>query len=58
VDVTLNQGWNAVSIKYTRDAALPPFAAHLTLSTTGLYDGLTDVRWTRVPWDDKDAKRK
>lgn len=58
VDVTLNQGWNALSIKYTRDTALPSFAAHLTLSTTGLYDGLTDVRWTRLPWDDKDAKRE
>jgi hypothetical protein len=26
-----------------------PFAAHLTLATTGLYHGLYDVGWTRTP---------
>jgi len=52
VDTELEEGWNDVLVKYARDGACPPFAAHLILATTGLYDGLTDVRWTLLPWED------
>jgi len=52
VDVALRQGWNEVLIKYARDAATPPFAAHLIVTERGQHPGLTDVTWTRLPWDD------
>jgi len=50
-DTALRQGWNEVVIKYTRDAQCPPFAAHFMLSSTGLFHGLWDVGWTRLPWE-------
>jgi len=53
VDGTLLQGWNEVLVTYTRAAGAPPFAAHFTLSTPDMYDGIVDVEWTRLPWDDE-----
>jgi len=50
-DTALRQGWNEVVIKYTRDAQCPPFDAHFMLSSTGLFHGLWDVGWTRLPWE-------
>lgn len=52
VDTALAEGWNEVLVKYARGAGDAPFAAHLTLSSTGLYHGLADVQWTRFPWED------
>jgi hypothetical protein len=49
VDATLEAPWNSVLVRYVRAADMPPFAAHLTLATTGLYHGLYDVGWTRLP---------
>jgi hypothetical protein len=49
VDATLEVGWNIVLVRYVRAVDMPPFAAHLTLATTGLYYGLYDVGWTRMP---------
>jgi hypothetical protein len=49
VDTTLEEGWNSVVIRYVRTADLPPFAAHFTLATTGLYHGIYDVGWTQAP---------
>lgn len=55
VDVTLEQGWNEVMIKFARDDASPPFQAHFTLATSGLYHGLSDVEWTCFPWETNTA---
>jgi len=52
VDCCLEPGWNDVLIVYTRDAASPAFAAHVTLATVDLHDGLVDVAWTTLPWED------
>jgi len=54
VDTALREGWNEACVTYTRDAdgARPPFAAHFTLSTPDMYDGIVDIEWTRAPWDE------
>lgn len=49
IDARLRQGWNTLSLAYTRGETDPLFAAHLTLADIGLYSGLTDVVWTHHP---------
>jgi hypothetical protein len=48
----LRQGWNDLLVKFARDAADPPFAAHVVLTTGDrLHAGVYDVEWTRLPWE-------
>ncbi len=57
VDVSLQQGWNDVLIKYARDPESPAFAAHCILATPGpLFHGIHDVQWTGLPWEGGDGR--
>ncbi|PTY04115.1 hypothetical protein DB346_04810 [Verrucomicrobia bacterium LW23] len=53
-DVPFRAGWNELLIKMATDGSTPtgPFGAHLVLSNkVRRCEGLTDVVWTRFPWD-------
>jgi ADP-ribosylglycohydrolase len=50
--VQLLEGWNEVLLKFARTADAPAFEGHFLWSTADdLHNGLPEIRWTRLPWD-------
>lgn len=51
--VPLVQGWNELLVKFVRTSKAAPFDAHLLVSSAdNLHDGLEQIGWTRLPWDE------
>jgi hypothetical protein len=50
-DASLAEGWNDVMIMYVREEGSPAFEGHFMLATTGLFHGIHDVEWTKLPWE-------
>ena len=51
--VQLAQGWNELLLKFVRGAEAAAFEVHLLVSSADkLHDGLEQIGWTRLPWDE------
>ncbi|MBE3559090.1 MAG: hypothetical protein IMW89_07680 [Ktedonobacteraceae bacterium] len=51
---SLREGWNEVPVKFVRSAGAPAFEGHLLWSSADkLHNGLPEIRWTRLPWDEE-----
>lgn len=51
-DGVLRPGWNEVLVKVVCDPDAPAFEGYLMLSDPArLFAGITEVGWTRLPWD-------
>jgi hypothetical protein len=50
-DVPLRTGWNEVLVRYVRRGDDAPFDAHFVMSRLPMHDGITDIGYTRAPWE-------
>lgn len=53
-EISLRQGWNEVLLKFAAGPSEPAFQCHVLYSDhRDQFAGITDLLWTRFPWDEK-----